>query len=36
MPFNQVPHRLSQAALWEKNFDCKIDYRTLADFLEQG
>lgn len=29
VPFNQVPHRLSQAALWEKNFDCKIDYRTL-------
>lgn len=29
VPFNQVPHRLSQAALWEKNFDCKIDYRVL-------
>lgn len=29
VPFNQVPHRLSQAALWEKNADCKIDYRML-------
>lgn len=29
VPFNQVPHRLAQAQLWEKNFDCKIDYRTL-------
>jgi hypothetical protein len=30
VPFNQVQHRLSQAALWEKNFDCKIDYRVLS------
>lgn len=30
VPFNQVQHRLSQAALWEKNFDCKIDYRALS------
>ncbi len=30
VPFNQVEHRLSQAALWEKNFDCKIDYRALS------
>jgi hypothetical protein len=30
VPFNQVQHRLTQAALWEKNFDCKIDYRTLV------
>lgn len=29
VPFSQVPHRLAQAELWEKNFDCKIDYRTL-------
>ena len=29
VPFNQVPHRLAQASLWEKNYDCKIDYRTL-------
>lgn len=29
VPFNQVEHRLNQAALLEKNFDCKIDYRTL-------
>lgn len=30
VPFNQVQYRLTQAALWEKNFDCKIDYRQLA------
>ena len=30
VPFNQVEHRLSQAALWEKNFDCKIEYRALS------
>lgn len=30
VPFNQVPHRLAQAALWEKNFDCRIDYRALS------
>lgn len=30
VPFNQVQHRLTQAALWEKNFDCRIDYRTLV------
>lgn len=30
VPFNQVQHRLTQAALWEKNFDCKIDYRALT------
>ena len=30
VPFNQVQHRLTQAALWEKNFDCKIDYRPLG------
>jgi hypothetical protein len=30
VPFNQVQHRLTQAALWEKNFDCKIDYRALS------
>lgn len=30
VPFDQVEHRLNQAALWEKNFDCKIDYRALS------
>jgi len=30
VPFNQVQHRLAQASLWEKNFDCKIDYRNLS------
>lgn len=30
VPFNQVQHRLSQAVLWEKNYDCKIEYRALS------
>jgi len=30
VPFNQVEHRLTQASLWEKNFDCRIDYRALT------
>jgi hypothetical protein len=30
IPFNQVQHRLTQASLLEKNFDCRIDYRTLT------
>lgn len=30
VPFNQVEHRLNQAALLEKNFDCRIKYSTLA------
>ncbi len=30
VPFNQVDHRLAQAKLLEKNFDCKINYRSLA------
>ncbi|MBA2125211.1 hypothetical protein DLM45_03100 [Hyphomicrobium methylovorum] len=30
VPFDQVDHRLAQAALLEKNFDCKIDYRSLS------
>jgi len=29
VPFDQVDHRLAQAALLEKNFDCKISYRAL-------
>jgi hypothetical protein len=35
IPFSQVQHRLNQAALLEKNFDCRIDYRTLTT-LAQG
>lgn len=30
VPFDQVDHRLAQAALLEKNFDCKIAYRSLV------
>jgi hypothetical protein len=30
VPFSQVDHRLAQATLLEKNFSCKIDYRSLA------
>jgi hypothetical protein len=30
VPFDQVDHRLAQAALLEKNFGCKIDYRSLV------
>ena len=30
VPFSQVQHRLAQGALLEKNFDCKINYRTLT------
>jgi len=30
VPFNQVDHRLAQAALLEKNFGCKIEYRALV------
>jgi hypothetical protein len=30
IPFSEVPHRLAQSKLWSKNFDCKIDYRTLS------
>ena len=30
VPFAQVDHRLAQAELLEKNFDCKIAYRSLG------
>jgi hypothetical protein len=30
IPFADVPHRLNQADLWSKNFDCKIDYKALS------
>ncbi len=29
IPYNEVSHRLSQYDLWVKNFNCKIDYRSL-------
>ncbi|HPG88904.1 MAG TPA: hypothetical protein PLD46_04580 [Hyphomicrobium sp.] len=30
VPFNQVEHRLNQATLLERNFDCRIDYRAVS------
>jgi hypothetical protein len=30
IPFTQVSHRLEQYDLWVKNFDCKIDYKTVT------
>jgi hypothetical protein len=30
IPYNEVSHRLSQYDLWVKNFECKIDYRTVG------
>jgi hypothetical protein len=30
IPFAEVPHRLGQADLWSKNFECKIDYKALS------
>ncbi len=29
VPYSEVSHRVAQYDLWEKNFECKIDYRTL-------
>ena len=29
IPYSQVSHRLEQYNLWVKNFECKIDYRTV-------
>lgn len=29
VPYSEVSHRLSQYDLWVKNFNCKIDYRSL-------
>ena len=29
IPYSQVGHRLEQYDLWVKNFECKIDYRTV-------
>ncbi len=30
IPYSQVSHRLEQYDLWVKNFECKIDYRSVA------
>ena len=30
IPYTQVSHRLEQYDLWVKNFECKIDYRTVS------
>ncbi len=30
IPYSQVSHRLEQYDLWVKNFDCKIDYRSVG------
>ena len=30
IPYGQVSHRLDQYSLWVKNFECKIEYRTVS------
>ncbi len=30
IPYTQVSHRLGQYDLWVKNFECKIDYKTIS------
>jgi hypothetical protein len=30
VPFTQVSHRLAQFEIWERNIDCKIDYKALS------
>lgn len=30
VPFTQVSHRLQQYEIWERNIDCKIDYKALS------
>ena len=30
IPYSQVSHRLAQYDLWVKNFECKIDYRSVG------
>ena len=30
IPYTQVSHRLEQYELWVKNFECKIDYRSVS------
>ena len=30
VPFNKVSHRLAQYEIWERNIDCKIEYKALS------
>src|SRR5690606_32599432 len=30
VPFTQVSHRLAQYEIWERNIDCRIDYKALS------
>lgn len=30
IPYTEVSHRLDQAAVWERNFECRIEYRALT------
>ena len=30
IPYAEVSHRLGQAAVWERNFECRIEYRALT------
>lgn len=30
VPFSQVSHRLEQYEIWERNIDCKIEYKALS------
>lgn len=30
VPFTEVSHRLAQYEIWERNIDCKIDYKALS------
>jgi len=30
VPFSEVPHRLAQYEIWERNIDCQIDYKALS------
>ncbi len=30
VPFGQVSHRLAQYEIWERNIDCKIEYKALS------
>jgi hypothetical protein len=30
VPFTEVSHRLQQFEIWERNIDCKIDYKALS------
>jgi hypothetical protein len=30
IPYSQVSHRLAQYEIWERNIDCKVDYKALS------